>query len=214
MDKFFSKYNKNHNCIDMTKLQIDNESTCYITKPFDSNKIIKFISYHVDNLNEKIILDSTAGVGGDSINFSKVFKQVISIELEYNRYTQLKNNIKVYDIDNVICINGDSTKLINKITNYDILYIDPPWGGRNYKKYDKLRLKIGNYELESFIINCFTNNIKEEPKISIPKLIVLKLPYNYDISYLHSKLILFDTYIYNLKKMKIVIVINNNNKLI
>lgn len=223
MDKFFPKYTKEHKLVDLSKLQIDDESIFYITKPFESNKIIQFISYHIDNLNDKIIVDLTGGVGGDSINFSKVFKQVISIESDYNRYLQLKNNIEVYNADNIICINGDSTKLVDKIANYDVLYIDPPWGGRNYKKYDKLRLKFGDYDLETFILNCFNKNkslseeikeVKDEKiKITVPKVIVLKLPYNYDITYLNSKLTLYDTYIYNLKNMKIVIIINTNKLL-
>ena len=62
--------------------------------------------------------------------------------------------------------------------DYDVLFLDPPWGGLNYKSFDKLMIYLDKIPLYDVI-----NNIKK--KIS---LVVLKLPNNFDISLFKNKL--------------------------
>lgn len=203
--KLFPKFND----VILNNLKIDDESISYITNPYDSKKIINIIIKHVSNnvqcneqCNENTIVDCTAGVGGDTIMFCKTFRSVISIELNEMRCELLKHNLKEYGLKNVTVLNGDSSIIIKKIQNVDIIYIDPPWGGKEYKTKENIRLLLSDIQLETFISNCFD----EEKMTSIPKILVLKMPKNYDIKYLFDTLHdNFDIYVYKLRKLNILI---------
>jgi predicted RNA methylase len=122
-------------------------------------------------LNNKTIADLSGNVGGDTIRFGMNFKEVDSFELNSENFEALKNNVEVYDLKNVTLHLGDATKLFNK--KVDFLYIDPPWGGPDYKDKKKLVLKFGSDDLNVYL----TTILQQEWK---PKYIFLKLPSNYD----------------------------------
>jgi 16S rRNA G966 N2-methylase RsmD len=176
------------NNVNMKNLQIDDDSVHYITVPGESKKIIDIIESRMKHLNMKInnssIVDVTAGVGGDTITFCSRFKNVTSIEIDQTRFECLKNNINEYKYINVNIINGDSTMIIQNLLNVDVVYIDPPWGGVNYKEKSDLKLKLGDVTIETFIKNSLNENIMS----SCPKLIALKLPKNYDLEFMFNEL--------------------------
>ena len=157
--------------IDFEKIQYDKEGLYSITNYNEADNISKLIINNFNNKENLKILDGTGGLGGNTISFSKFFKNVTSIEINKNRYKMLTNNINLYKLNNIKLINDDSTKflMLNK-DEYDIIFFDPPWGGPDYKKNKNLRLKIGE------------NNLSDLPeKISLTnKLLVFKLPFNYD----------------------------------
>lgn len=117
----------------------------------------------------KTILDATANIGGNTINFAKHFKHVRALDICPTNIHALKNNIKVYKLKNVVCARCDFVEVMTTITE-DVVFIDPPWGGRYYKVFDKLRLNLSNISLED-IVNSIPTKVH----------IVLKLPLNYDI---------------------------------
>jgi len=148
----------------------------------------------------------------DTIAFSKYFGSVISIELNPQRYEFLKNNVSAYGYKNVSTINGNSIDIIPKITDIDVIYIDPPWGGKSYKEATNLRLSLGDKSIES-LIKIFFDPVH---MLSTPTFIVLKLPKNYDLKYLFEYLNApkneYNIFMYELKKI-IIIVIEKINRL-
>ena len=74
------------------KLQYDNEGLYSISHPEDANLISEFIVNYV-GYKDLNILDATAGLGGNTISFSKNFKKVTAIELNEKRFNMLENNI-------------------------------------------------------------------------------------------------------------------------
>ncbi len=124
-----------------------------------------------------VITDMTAGVGGNVIAFSKQFQYVNAIEIESQRYDQLKHNIKQYEIQNVNVYNGNSLDYVinDNQLNQDVLYIDPPWGGDDYQQEELITLKISEINIEDII-----NNIFEKKRA---QMIALKLPSNYNMAY-------------------------------
>src|SRR5205823_4156611 len=108
--------------------------------------------------------------------FGFEFKQVNSIELDPINYEALKNNVETYELQNVKLYNGDTTELLEKLTQ-DVIYIDAPWGGIFYKDEASLKLYLSNLEL-SDIYNKYKNNAK---------LFVFKVPLNYDIIHFVGK---------------------------
>ena len=66
--------------------------------------------------------------------------------------------------------NGDSTKIFNWKTN--VLYIDPPWGGPDYREKTNIDLYMGTYRLDEYI-----HHIKR-----LADYIFLKVPSNYNFN--------------------------------
>ena len=198
-----------------SKLQIDDESLSFITIREIADLTSKIICHHLIKYNinplRTSIVDYTAGVGGNVLSFGKFFNQVYAIEIMKNRFDYLQNNINVYGYKNILCINDSSINFTyNELTkiNQCIIFIDPPWGGGDYKNVDTIKLKLDNIEIEKIIIDILyifstneVNNLKELTKYSDNlsinshspsdtfenknKFIVLKLPKNYDIEYLY-----------------------------
>ena len=203
---------------DYSKLLIDNESFSFITIREISNLITKIICKHLilNNLNPlKItIVDSTAGVGGNTLSFLKFFEKTIAVEICSMRYNYLLNNINVYEFNNHKCINMDFCDYYkNNIVfdNPDVIFMDPPWGGIGYKNSNNLRLKLGITSVENIIIDVF-KKFESELIYKKTKFIILKLPKNYDIEYFHNEIQgqqfgnkTITTYLYFLSKMLLVI---------
>ena len=70
--------------------------------------------------------------------------------------------------------------------NYDIFFIDPPWGGPDYKSNDNLKLYLSDKELKEII-----DLIPKE------KFIVIKIPYNYNYDYIKKNYNLLETHSFN-----------------
>jgi len=198
------------NKVNASKLLIDNESIHYISIREYAEKISEIIKLHLNTLkipiNNVTIVDATAGVGGNSISFSKNFKYVYAIELNKTRSEYLQNNINIYNCLNVKVINDNCLNLLYKMDKFDIIFLDPPWQYNNvsYKKYKNLKLSLDNESIEIICNKLMDYNFMK----TIPKLIVLKLPKNYDIFYFYKHISNKNIYYYDLKKMIILVIIN------
>lgn len=211
MNKTTEKINFNNifpkiNNVNVHNLLIDYDFISSVTLLRDTKKIANIISSHISKYKlpkESIIVDATGGVGGDSIMFCLTFNHVVSIEIDPCRYKYLKNNLEQYKFDNTTILNDDSSIIISKLHNIDIIYIDPPWGGKTYKIKSNIRLTFGNTSIEEFITNCFDDKIN----ISVPKIIVLKMPKNYDLINFYNILTKnFDMFIYEVRKFNIIVI--------
>lgn len=166
INKIFPSFNINDNILQQ-KCQYDTEGLWSITHPEDANYISEIIKNEIGT--QKIIMDATAGIGGNTISFSRYFKSVISIEINKTRFDILQNNINTYNLSNIKLINGDCVNYLDM--KYDAIFFDPPWGGPNYKYNKKLKIKLGDYTLGKICHKIIKN-----------KLIFIKLPFNYDLS--------------------------------
>lgn len=202
------------------KLMIDKESLNYITFASDAFYITKIICENLSSfpapvniaidpwnrmtseqkVKNLVMTDMTAGVGGNVYSFAKYFKYVNAIEINPIVYSCLKNNISVYNLDNINCYNDNSTKLLieNDDIGQDIIFFDPPWGGKDYKYQLDLKLKFGLYSIEN-ICRLLLNRPSN-------KMIVLKLPNNYDYKYFIDELNMYTIERYQLHKFTILVV--------
>lgn len=186
--------------------KIDEDSVTYITTPSNSILITKIIMRQCEKIfsdtTNLVLFDGTAGVGGDTISFGQNFKNVIAVEREEKRFNMLNHNLKKFNLDNVITKNGDSLEIIKDISKIDIVYFDPPWGGSDYKKFDKINLKISDTNLHDIIDDIFDNeNIK---------LVVVKIPKNYDLENIYDKL--NDDYILSICRLSKMLILMVNRK--
>ena len=199
-DKLFPVYDNKEI---LNKLKIDYDSVSYISSPIYAEKITKIIINHCKT-NKLIISDCTAGCGGDSISFLNKFMKVYSFEKNIIRYYYLLNNIKQYKLtqkSHIYCSNF--MKILKDIEDHDIIYIDPPWGGKDYYKVKQLKINISNISLESYILDF----IKDKNTKKVPQIIILKLPCNYDLRYFYDNLKkIGKIYLYDLNKMLIIVI--------
>ena len=138
-------------------------------------------------LNNITITDATAGIGGNTISFCKFFKNVYGIEINDTRFNFLKNNLKIYELNNANLINDNMLNVIDKLKQ-DVIFVDPPWGGKDYIKHKSLDLFIDNKEISLIMKNALDKGFC--------KLAVLKLPFNYNLNNIE----MFDSKKYNFTK--------------
>ncbi len=160
--------------IDYTKLQLTEEGEYSISRKKDSNRTISIIKTILrDDIKDKSITDATGCVGGDTIQFALHFKNVDSIEINKDNFDALKNNISIYGLKNVTLHFGDSLKIFNWKT--DVLYIDPPWGGKTYKTTPKLDLFMSSKRIDVWLEEILLRKNR-------PEYIILKLPHNFNFN--------------------------------
>jgi len=162
--------------IDYSLLKTTDEGSYSITRRRDADKIMSILGNIFKNIEKMTITDITACIGGDTLNFALKFGHVHSIELNKENFEALENNVKVYDLHNVTLHHGDSTKIFN--WNTHVLYIDPPWGGKEYKKHKELDLFLSEKRLDCWIEEVLSRKNR-------PDFIVLKLPSNYNFNRLN-----------------------------
>ena len=156
-------------------LQITDRGLYSISKPDDANWITNKIKDSLKkDINTLTISDITAGIGGNLINFSRHFKFVFGVEYDRVHFTVLKNNVSVLNLNNINLIHANIYNVYNTIQS-DVVFIDPPWGGKYYKDFKHFYLKLGKYPI-SYLINKLYNN-----KI---KYVALKAPFNLNINIL------------------------------
>jgi len=178
LEHFFSKEDVNRS---NKKLQITDKGLYSISRHNDAkwitNLIKKFIKNETDLDPDSVeIIDSTAGIGGNTIHFAKNFNKVKSIEINSIHYNVLKNNIDALNIQNVeIYLDNFMNQIKDQKCKGDIFFMDPPWGGKSYKNYKYFSLKIGKLPLSNVLNLLFEENYKY---------VVLKAPYNLNISLL------------------------------
>jgi len=161
------------------KLNFTSDSVYSSSKIKGSLKLIDVILKTTNNNLDITITDGTANIGTDSIHMANIFKHVNAIEYIKVNYDALKNNIEVLnEKKNMNSYNGDTNILIKDLEQ-DLIYIDAPWGGRNYKDHNKLKLYLGDIEILDFYLK---NRDKS-------KYFVFKVPYNYDFDYFRGYII-------------------------
>ena len=196
MDKYFEISNN----IDKNKLQISEIGKYSISTPKHAKLINFIIEKYYKNPKTITITDATANVGGNTIAFGKSFKKVNAVEIEPKHCKMLKNNVGVYKLKNVDihCINY--LNIMNKLKQ-EVVFIDPPWGGRDYKKHKSLKLYLYSDDNKKVLLEYVINKIKNV------ELIVLKVPFNFDFINFYKIVKHHQIVTYNLRKFMILVII-------
>jgi len=174
-------YKKEDNDI---KIKGDTEGMYSLSYKEDADLLSNIIKEKFGDIK---ILDGTSGIGGNSISFGLNFSHLISVEINKERFKYLETNLEMFKIKSKL-INDDVLNHLNE--DYELIFIDPPWGGPNYKLEKSLSLTLGNIKLKEL-----TKQLKEQKKI-----VVFKLPFNYNLSE-------FSEYNYEIHKIKNYLII-------
>lgn len=157
--------------IDYKKLILTEEGEYSVTRRRDADRIISIIKTVLRDTKNRTITDATGCMGGDTIHFALHFQKVDSIEINSDNFEALKNNVQTYGLENVTLHLGDATDIFRWKT--DVLYIDPPWGGPNYKDTKNLDLYMSSKRIDRWLEEILLRKNR-------PSYIILKLPQNYN----------------------------------
>jgi len=200
LEKYFSKDDIDKAQTNNLKLQITDKGLYSISKHYDarwiSDIIIKFLkNENIDCSNENII-DSTAGIGGNTINFCKYFNFVYAIEINDVHFNVLNNNLHALSLKNVKTYMDNFLNLLDDINDSNIFFLDPPWGGKSYKNFKYFNLKIGKYTIYNIINMLFDKNIKY---------VFLKAPTNLNLSPIYENIKYQHMNVYSNKKKSMIL---------
>ncbi len=162
--------------INLKDFKLNEEGTFSITRPFESAQIvylienfIRYIEKDEVDLSTKILTDATACMGGDLIRFSKYFRMINGIEILEENFTLLVQNCKQFGCYNVNLFCQNYLDIFDKLKQ-DIIYLDPKWGGIDYKNKESVILKLNDIEIWNLV------QIIKEKKLA--KYIFIKAPSN------------------------------------
>jgi len=167
---------------------MDDVAKYSITLPEKADMITEIIRknyqliFPTDNLDELIITDAMACIGGNTLSFSKCFKKVNANELNTTRFQYLVHNMKEYDRENIYFYNDNYLNIIHKLKQH-IVFIDPPWGGPIYKSQYKMDIMIQydeepNQPVKEVKLDDIIDDIFSD---EMTKMIIYKLPINHNI---------------------------------
>lgn len=169
--EIFTRFFPKSKDVNFENLQLSNIGVYSITDPSKAQIISDIIKSYFDESEELVITDATANMGGNTINFAQNFQFVNSVEIIELHCSILNNNLNEYKLDdkvNIYC--GDYLDLMDSI-NQDIVFFDPPWGGKDYKKINNLNLFLDQINIID-ICNSIINNTR---------IVAIKVPFNFDI---------------------------------
>ena len=164
----------------LSKLKFNSDSIYSVSYTELAKRISEYIKKDFPSV--KNIIDGTANIGGNSVNFSKNFTNVTSVEIMNNTFEILKNNINVLGLKNVSLYNQDITKfMINNKFNTDntCLFLDPPWTGPFYKLNTVVDLHFGDVNVLDFLKEIYSKKLIKFTCMKVPKNFNFTLLFDY-----------------------------------
>ncbi|GMF37116.1 unnamed protein product [Phytophthora fragariaefolia] len=116
-----------------------------------------------------VVTDATACVGGNVLSFCDFFTHVNAIENDSTRVQMLRHNVQVLKKTNARCIHANYLDVMLELQQ-DVVFLDPPWGGPEYKDLEKVDLFLGGLPLHEICARLQQS----------AKCVVLKVPSNFD----------------------------------
>jgi 16S rRNA G966 N2-methylase RsmD len=150
----------------MIQFKIPNEYSSLYTTKNHAQQINNILLEYSDK--NSIITDSTSGIGGNTFFFCNDFSFVNAVEKDANVINTLSGNLKEFNNKQIIHANYLD---VMKNLNQDIIFIDPPWGGRGYREQSKVDLYLDNTNIYDIIESLYNN----------ANIICLKAPINYNL---------------------------------
>lgn len=122
---------------------------------------------------DAVVTDGTACVGGNVINFARYFKAVNAVELSAQRARMLQHNVKVTGFSAKVTVRNDDYVRICTSLVQDVVFMDPPWGGPDYKSVPGalLDLFLGPHRFADVCLKVWPHT----------HYLALKLPVNFNL---------------------------------
>ncbi|CAI5728076.1 unnamed protein product [Hyaloperonospora brassicae] len=116
-----------------------------------------------------VVTDGTACVGGNVLSFCDFFTHVNAVENDFTRVEMLRHNLQVLNKTNATCMHANYLDVMLELQQ-DVVFLDPPWGGPEYKDLDEVDLFLGGFPLHEICTQLQAHT----------KCVVLKVPSNFN----------------------------------
>ena len=166
---------KDINKDNVNKLKFTKESLYSMDRIHGSKFLLQIILKYFPRIDNLTFTDGTTNIGSVSINLADYFKTINSIEISPINYNALINNIQVLKKKNINTYLADVNVKIHELKQ-DIVYIDAPWSGPDYKKEKIINLYLSNVAIDQFYLKTK----------HLAKFFIFKVPFNYNISNLEK----------------------------
>lgn len=188
------------------QMKYDETALFSITKQKIADKMTNILKGLKGITPNSRVLDATSCVGGNTISFSNVFRNVSAIELDETRHSYLKHNLELFGHRNVQTMNTNSIDYLKNLENglqYEIIFFDPPWGGPEYKNKKNIMLYLQDEESNDISMIDLLNIVKGKTSY-----LILKVPLNFDfITFSDTVKASGDSYrVYNFDKMAMIVI--------
>jgi hypothetical protein len=165
----------------LKRLRLTRYSMYATSLPDHTEFLLDVLALYFSDLKQLIITDATACIGGNARMFIGKFRYVNIVDISKLHIDILKHNFKVLGLNSNV---GDF-RIYNK--NYlsigaslkqDIIFLDVPWGGVDYRLHSNKELFLFDSNKEPVGLSDLINK-----KLYLhAKMIVVKVPNTYDIS--------------------------------
>jgi 16S rRNA G966 N2-methylase RsmD len=169
-------------------LKLDSIARYSVTPCSASQLIAQLVQMHIGKQGFSV-LDMFGGGGMDAITFLlSGAAPVHVIEKHAERAENLVGNIQAFvadgqaraqDVDvwnaDSVAFLQDSEELAGSLGSYDVVYVDPPWGGPDYKKNRSIDIAVEGVKLSQLVHMLRTSPVARN-------MIVLKVPFNQNLS--------------------------------
>lgn len=146
-------------------IKLDRESWFSVTPE-------KIAAYTASRCKCDIIIDAFCGAGGNTIQFAKLCRKVIAIDIDPTKIEMAKHNARVYEVsDKIEFIIGSYVDLADSLVA-DAVFLSPPWGGPEY-------LKNEVYDVEKYLLPVPASQLMDISR-RISSNICIYLPRNSD----------------------------------
>lgn len=173
-------------CADYGLFLIVENSETFSLLPYATKITTDIIKKYFPNREIKTIIDTTAHIGCDSVNFYLRFNAtVICLENDELTYNQLEKNLETFNNGNtslhaVFC--NCLSYMEYNAQPVDFVYIDPPWGSF-FKRTRPVMLYLKNKDQKVWLYDFVYNIFKKK----ITKIIVIKVPPNFNFGLFKEK---------------------------
>lgn len=137
-------------------------------------EIAEHIARRFTSVALDVIVDVYSGVGGNTIQFARIYPEVIALDIDHNRIELMKHNANIYGVRNrIVCRQGDAVEVL-QLLKHELagqrvgIFMSPPWGGPGYideESYDVSGFKealVAAKEVTSCVAMLVPKNIDRE----------------------------------------------------
>lgn len=95
-------------------------------------------NYKASLVSGNTLVDLTGGFGVDTLAFSKRFDRVVYVEKNATLCAIMKHNCNALNVANVEIVNDEAENVLDRLSQVDVIYIDPSRRGENGEKVSRL----------------------------------------------------------------------------
>uniref|UniRef100_A0A224YS65 Trimethylguanosine synthase n=1 Tax=Rhipicephalus zambeziensis TaxID=60191 RepID=A0A224YS65_9ACAR len=126
------------------------------------------IAKHIaDRCKADVVIDGFCGAGGNTIQFARVCRRVIAVDINPARVALARHNAAVYGVaDKIEFIVGDFLEVAPQLRG-DVVFLSLPWGGPSYQQ--KWSFDLGDMEPDLYETFELSRKITDNIAVLLPR---------------------------------------------